>query len=195
MPIVKASGAKEHVALLRRRLPEEKAQHCIFVAEFVSSFAEKVGVDHDLAVTAGLLHDLCRTLENEEMLRRARAYGVAIREWHEAKPNLLHGPVAAAEVRNELGLDDPDLFDAIFWHTTGRPGFSRLGQALYVADFAEPTRDYPEAARTREILRREGFEAALRYAAETRLMFHRKKAVLDPTSAAFLDWVNQEFGT
>ncbi|HNR32115.1 MAG TPA: bis(5'-nucleosyl)-tetraphosphatase (symmetrical) YqeK [Candidatus Hydrogenedentes bacterium] len=194
MPIIRAPGAKAYVALLHQRVPEKKAQHAIFVAEFVSSFAERVGVDHDLAVTAGLLHDLCRTLENEEMLRRARAYGIVVQPWHEAKPNLLHGPVAAEEIRRELAVDDPDVYDAVYWHTTGRPRFCRLGQALYVADFAEPTRDYAEAARTRELLRREGFEAALRYAAEARLRFHRDTAVLDPTSAAFHAWVEEEFG-
>ncbi len=191
MPIVKTPGAKEFVALVRGRLPAEKAQHCIFVAEFVSSFADQAGVDHDLAVTAGLLHDLCRTLDNEELTRRARTFGIPIRPWHEAKPNLLHGPVAAAEIRYELGLDNPDVFDAVYWHTTGRPGFSRLGQALYVADFSEPARRYPEAARTREMLRRDGFEAALRYAAETRLLFHQNKAVLDPASGEFLHWLNE----
>ena len=193
MSMISAAGAREYVQLLRKRLPDKRAQHAIFVAEYLSSFAERAGVDHDRAVTAALLHDLCRTLDNEEMLRRAREYGIPLSEVHHARPNLLHGPVAAEELRHEMGIDDPDVYEAIYWHTTGKPDFCRLGLALYVADFAEPGRDYEEARITRELLRKQGFDAALRYAAAMRWEFHKRKDVCDPAGGQFLRWVEEVF--
>jgi predicted HD superfamily hydrolase involved in NAD metabolism len=194
MPIVSVPRYREFVSLLRKRLPGKRASHCIFVAEYIGSFAAKAGVDHDRAVTAGLLHDLCRTLTNEEMIQRARAYEIPIDDIAAERPILLHGPVAAEEIRRELDVDDEEIYEAIYWHTTGRPGLGRMGQALYVADFAEPTRTYPEAARTREILRADGFDAALRFVAETKSMMASKKATRSPDGEAFLLWLEKELG-
>lgn len=192
--MIEVPGAKGYVELLRKRLPAKRAQHAVFVAEYISSFAERAGVDRNLAVTAALLHDICRTLDNTEMLRRARAYGISMTELYLKKPSLLHGPVAAEELRQEMGINEPDVYEAVYWHTTGRPGYCRLGQALYVADFAEPSREYEQAQVTRELLRKESFEAALRYAAATRWEFHKRKDVCDPSGWEFLCWVEKEFG-
>lgn len=194
MPIVDAPRHREFVRLLRQELPPAKASHCVFVAEYLSSFAPGLGLDNAEAVTAGLLHDLCRTLDNATMLARAREYGIDISEAQAAHPNLLHGPVAAARCRHELRVDSPAVCDAIHWHTTGRPGLGRLGQALYVADFAEPTRPYPEAAAARELLRKEGFDEALYFVAHCKRAFFSDKGVNDPLAEGFYLWVQQAAG-
>lgn len=194
MPIVKSPRAKEHLKLIRKRLPEGKVTHCVFAAEYISSFAPALGIDHDLAVDAALLHDICRMLEANEMLERAEYFGLPITDLHRKKPVLLHGPVAAEEIRNELGLDDPDLYEAVYWHTTGKPGLGSLALALIIADFAEPGRDYPESAHARELLRREGFGPALSYVAEARLTFNKRRTVSDPMAEEFLDWVRGKYG-
>ena len=72
VPIAKMPRYKEFHHLLRDRLPEAKVSHCVFVAEYAASLAKTAGVDHDDAVTAGLLHDLCRTMPGDELLRQAR---------------------------------------------------------------------------------------------------------------------------
>jgi 2-amino-4-hydroxy-6-hydroxymethyldihydropteridine diphosphokinase len=40
-----------------------------------------------------------------------------------------------------------DLLDAIRWHTVGYAGWSRVGRALYMADFLEPGRQFARADR------------------------------------------------
>jgi len=128
------------------------------------------------------------------LLRRAEVFGLSINEYQLQKPTLLHGPVAAEECRRDLGIQDPDHYDALYWHTTGRPGYCRLGQALYFADFAEPTRGYAEARTAREVLRHEGFDEALLYVARTKIAFLRKRAVMDPNTEAFVVWLDGEIG-
>lgn len=194
MPIVSTPRYKEFVRLLRQELPPAKASHCVFVAEYLSSFAAGLGLDHDEAVTAGLLHDLCRAQDDHRLLAQAEEYGLALSDAQRAHPNLLHGPVAAERCRRELGVASPAVHEAIFWHTSGRPGLGRLGQALYVADFAEPTRPYPEAKQARELLRKEGFDEALFFAAHAKRAFLQVKGIDDPMAEGFHLWVRQAIG-
>lgn len=193
MPIAKDPRYKEYLHLLRARLPEKKVSHCIFVAEYLSSFAPGLGMDHGEAVAAGLLHDLCRAVPGEELLQKARAYRLPLGELQLERPLLLHGPVAAEELRREHDVRAEPVYEAIYWHTTGRPGLGRLGQALILADFAEPTRPYPEAAQAREMLRKRGFEAALLYAVHAKLDYVRRKHAADPDGPAFYLWLEQEY--
>ncbi len=193
MPIARMSRYKEFLQLIRERLPDEKVSHSIFVAEYAASLAVKAGVPHDEIVTAGMLHDLCRTETPEVLLTRARGYGIDISEVALEAPMLLHGPVAAEECREELGLWDDDVYAAIFWHTTGCAGLGRIGQLLFLADFSEPTRKFPEAAEARGIARKSGFEPALRYAARAKLDYLRGREVLDHNLEDFVLWIEQEY--
>ena len=191
MPIVKMARYKEFTELIGKRLSSDKYSHSVFTAEYISSFAESIGVDHDQAVTAGLLHDLCRTMSAEELLQRAREYQVEMSEVQRALPMLLHGPVAAEECRRELGIDDA-VYEAIYWHTTGRPKLGLLGLGLYVADFSEPRRSSVEAKRARAILEGEGFPAALGYVSDCRHDFLRGAECVEATSEAFYLWLQKE---
>lgn len=190
MPVARCPMAKIYLQALRERLPEQRVRHCVFTAEYLASFAPSIGLDHDEAVTAGLLHDYSRDLDKDAFLEEARRLRLPLSEIHLAKPSMLHGPVAAELCRKEFGISEP-VYEAIYWHTTGRPGLGRLGQALYVADFAEPGRTFEEAAETRSRLRKSGFDDALRYVAEMKVHFNREKPVIDPNTEAFLLWLKK----
>ncbi|MFP4502740.1 MAG: bis(5'-nucleosyl)-tetraphosphatase (symmetrical) YqeK [Candidatus Hydrogenedentota bacterium] len=192
--LLEAHRAEAFLAALRQRLPEKKVRHCISVTGHLLACSEDMGLDFDASVAAGLLHDYARALDNAEMLRRANACGIAVNGGQRARPKLLHGPVGAAEIARDFGIEDEAVLEAVHWHTTGIPGVGRLAQALYVADFSEPMRPYPEAEEARTILACAGFDAALCYVAETKLRFHEQKGAADPHSMAFAAWVIAEFG-
>lgn len=181
----------EYLALLRKRLPEKKVRHSLSVAECLASFAPAIGLPAEQAVTAGMLHDICRAWDDDKMLRKAEQYGLLIDIAERNKPNLLHGPVAAEQCRRKLDIDDTDIYEAIFWHTTGRPGLNLLGQALYCADFAEPLRGNGAAAHARALLQSGDFDAALRHTAREKVGFFRNKGVDTARSEAFLQWVEE----
>ena len=178
------------MATLVAMLPEKRVRHVLGVAETAVDIARRFGLDEEKLETAALLHDLCRALSNAELLERAEEYALPISDVQRAKPMLLHGPVAAEEAQRGLGVTDPEVYEAIYWHTTGTPGLGRVGQALYIADFAEPTRTYPEAAEARALLDTEGFDATLRFVARQKCAnAHKKKAGADPNTRSFLDWL------
>lgn len=58
----------------------------------------------------------------------------------------LHGPAAATRLAAD-GERREDLLDAIRWHTVGFAGWTRVGRALYMADFLEPGRQFARADR------------------------------------------------
>ena len=189
MPIVHSPRAKHFLSVLRQRLSDETVSHCVFTAEFMASCANQAGIANDQAVAAGLLHDLCKEMADDDLLATARKYKIAPNETQQAKPALLHGPIAAEECLRFLNVEDAAVYEAIYWHTTGRPGFGKVGLALYLADFAEPMRKRPEAAEARLILRKDGFGKALRFVADSRLEHLRAKTHRDPISEQFHAWL------
>jgi predicted HD superfamily hydrolase involved in NAD metabolism len=64
---------------------------------------------------------------------------------------VLHGPIAAAFLEREFGIDDEEIADAIRYHTTGRPGMGLLEQVVCLADAVEPGRAYPGVERLRQL--------------------------------------------
>ena len=47
---------------------------------------------------------------------------------------------------------DPDeVYEAIFWHTTGKADMTTLEKILYVADYMEPNRTFEGVERLREL--------------------------------------------
>jgi len=184
--------ANEFIGLLRERLSDRTYRHCIGTGEFMSKLAPHAGLDREAAVTAGLLHDLCKGLDDATMLAKALEYDISVGETQRHKPGLLHGPVAAEEIRRTLGLEDEDIREAIRWHTTGCPNWCPLGLALYVADFAEKTREHDESAEAREILDKQGFREALLFVSRRKLDYVRKKPHVDSTTEAFHAWLETE---
>jgi len=191
MSILKAPRAAEFIALLQQNLPESTLRHTISVAAWMDAFAGDAGLDRHEAVYAGLLHDLCKKWRGDDLLKAAQEFEIQLTEAQQKRPKLLHGPVAAEVAKQRLGLDSEAVYDAIYWHTTGRSGLGRLGQALYFADFSEPFRTMPEAKIARDLLQQKDFDTALRYVAEKKLEYVQRKANCDPATTEYLKWLIQ----
>ena len=88
---------------------------------------------------AGRWHDALRDAPEAEL----RAL---VPELEQVPAGLLHGPAAAARLQHE-GERRVDVLEAIRWHTVGCAGWSRVGRALYMADFLEPGRTFSRADR------------------------------------------------
>ncbi len=87
---------------------------------------------------AGRWHDALRDAPAEELRAIVPEMG--------EPASMLHGPAAAAMLARD-GEARGDVLDAIRWHTVGRPAWSKVGQALYMADFLEPGRSFARAER------------------------------------------------
>ncbi|HBF36908.1 MAG TPA: phosphohydrolase [Firmicutes bacterium] len=139
---------------LSKHVSEKRLAHCIRVEETAIMLAARFGVETKLVTQAALLHDLCREYAEDLLLKLAINFGIVINDIEQNEPILLHGSVAAAIAQNELGIHQPEVLEAITFHITGAPKVSNLTKLIYISDFIEPGRTFPEAV----ILRKAAFE-------------------------------------
>lgn len=127
---------------LQKTLTPKRYKHVINVAETAFKLALSYGVDPVKAYTAGLLHDCAKFYSDEEILMEAEKYGIVPEPAELATPcNLLHSKVGSFIAAEKYCIEERDILDAIYYHTTGRPGMSILEEIIYAADILEPGRD------------------------------------------------------
>ena len=107
-----------------------------------SHLAKIYGADIEKAEFAGRYHDIAKCFDQEQMDECVRKYGISS-EFIGSKA-LAHSKVAAEILRQDYGVDDEDVLNAVRSHTTGRKGMSLLEEIVYVADAIEDNRNYPE---------------------------------------------------
>ncbi len=145
-------------------LSEKRFRHTMNVAEEARRLAEIWGEDAEKAYVAGLIHDLGKEVPREETKRILFEKG-EIDEPSGAFPDVaLHGFLGAYIAKERFGICDEDILSAARYHTTGRLSMSLLEKIIYVADFTEPGRKFPQAAEVRKISERDIDEAVLREA-------------------------------
>lgn len=74
---------------------------------------------------------------------------------------LWHAVASSAYAQNELDIYDPEILNAIRYHTTARRGMSPLEQVIYLADVTSSERDYPGVQRMR-LLAEKSLKEAMR---------------------------------
>ncbi|MBO4420623.1 MAG: nicotinate-nucleotide adenylyltransferase [Lachnospiraceae bacterium] len=127
---------------LQKTLTPKRYKHVINVAETAFKLALSYGVDPVKAYMAGLLHDCAKFYSDEEILKEAEKYGIVPEPAELATPcNLLHSKVGSFIAAEKYCIEERDILDAIYYHTTGRPGMSILEEIIYAADILEPGRD------------------------------------------------------
>lgn len=123
-------------------LKHKRIPHVLGTEQEAIRLAERYGADVEKARRAALLHDCTKKLEMEEQLALCEQYGIQLDELEQVALKLLHSKTGAAIARDVFGVDD-ELYSAIWYHTTGRAGMTLLEKIIYLADYIEPTRDFP----------------------------------------------------
>lgn len=109
------------------------------------------GEDEDIARAAAILHDCTKYLELDEQLYLCHKYGIMLDELEQRAVKLLHSKTGAGVARHMFGMPDA-VYDAIFWHTTGKADMTMMEKILYIADYMEPNRDFDGVERLRELV-------------------------------------------
>lgn len=170
----------------------QRFEHSVRVARTARSLALKLGENAEKAYLAGILHDIARDFEPQELVRVALEEGIILRREDLINPIVCHGKVAAALSKKTLGVEDDDILNAISSHVTGRRGWTRLEQLVYLADKIEPGRDYPGVEKIRELVERQDFYGALwESLADSIIYLVRNKRFLDPETVVVFNEVTQ----
>ncbi len=94
---------------------------------------------------AGLLHDITKNLSTEEHLALCDEYGIKINKKH-ISPKLLHAKTGCELARRKFGADivDDEVYNGIFYHTTGREEMTLFEAIIYLADYIEENRTFSD---------------------------------------------------
>ena len=122
--------------VLQKRVP-----HIRGTEEEAVRLAKHWGADVTIAQRAAILHDCTKYLELEPHLELCRKYGVELDELEQRAVKLLHSKTGACIAKYIFGEPD-EVYDAIFWHTTGKADMTLMEKILYMADYIEPNRDF-----------------------------------------------------
>ena len=129
-----------------KRLPHIKGTE-----ETAVALAKFWGVDPDMARRAAILHDCTKYWELEEQVACCDKYGIELDELERVSVKFLHSKTGAALAKYVFGEPDA-VFDAIYCHTTGKPGMNTFEKILYLADYMEPTRDFDGVEAMRKLV-------------------------------------------
>ena len=135
------------------KLPPGLQAHINRVSDIARELAPLHGVDPDRAALGMLAHDVARAMPNQELLRHAAEFNLPVTLVERQMPVMLHGPVGAEILQREDGLTEEDLYQAVYWHTTGHPSLDRLGKVVFLADKLDPLKisRYPYLPFLREL--------------------------------------------
>lgn len=136
---------------LKTELLEKRFVHSIGVMECAVELARLYGADEQKAAIAGLLHDCAKNYSKDDMIALCEKYRIHLDDVVKKATGLIHGLLGAEVARREYGVDDPDIYDAIYYHTVGKPDMSLLTQIIYIADGIEKNRHYDGVDRIRAL--------------------------------------------
>lgn len=125
------------VEKLRNYLTPQRFSHTYYVVKRgLEICAEQ---ERDKVFVACLLHDCAKYIMPIDYAR----YGFV--KPSDMPESVVHSFLGVEVAKQDFGVTDPEILDAIAYHTTGRPNMSRLEKIVYVADKTEESRPYPLA--------------------------------------------------
>lgn len=130
-----SSYAREHEK-------ESRYSHSLRVAETGRYMCGLYGLDGLKGYFAGLAHDICKDMGEENMTALCRKEGWDLSEDEIQFPSLIHGKAAAVVLKDDFGVDDPEILEAVAFHTLGSPEASDLAKVVFAADKIEPGRPH-----------------------------------------------------
>ncbi len=164
--------------------PQLLIEHCERVREVCLKLAQRWGVSTEKAQFVALTHDIARDLSPQELLSLARRFSLFRDDVDMQHPILLHGPVAAAILKYQWGVDDEEVLEAVICHTSGCVEMSPLAKILFLADKTEEEKanSRPGLDNIRELAEKDLDRAVLEMM-DRLILFHvEKKHLIHPTS-------------
>ena len=144
---------------MKDNLKESRYIHSFGVEKMATELAKIYGADVEKAAFAGKYHDIAKCFDEEKMNEYILKYDIDKKYLNNVP--LAHSKVAAEILKNEYGVTDEDVLNAVRSHTTGRPDMSLLEEIVYVSDAIEENRNYPELKSLQELARKDLDKACL----------------------------------
>lgn len=134
---------------LKQNLLPKRYNHSIGVADEAKRLASLYGADLEKAYIAGLSHDCAKNFDEEKQRELYDKYGVEP-EKRVLEQKLVHSDLGSLYAKYEYGINDEEILSAIKYHTTAKADMTLMEKIIYIADFTEPNRTFPDVDILRE---------------------------------------------
>ena len=114
--------------------------HSRNVALLSWDLCKRFGLDPLKGYLAGISHDICKSMNDEDIMLLAKKDGQEISKQEKKKPSLLHGRAGAVFVQEKFGINDNAIIEAIRLHTVGDENMGDSAKVVYIADKIEVSR-------------------------------------------------------
>lgn len=141
----------EMIVKVSEMVDADRFAHSMGVAEMAVKLAQKYGADEKKAEIAGILHDCAKNLPKDESIRLCEEAGIVLDPICYIEKGLVHAYAGAHLVKTVFGVDDDEIYDAIYFHTTGHADMPLLTKIIYIADMIEPGRTILGVEQMREL--------------------------------------------
>ena len=169
---------------LRGMVGEKRFAHSLGVRDTAALLAEKYGVDIEKARIAGILHDCAKDIPKPEAFARCEEAGIKLKPVCYIEKGLVHSYLGAHIAKTEFDIEDPEILDAIYYHTTGHEDMPLLTKIIYLSDMIEPGRNIPNVKELRQIALKDIDEALILSINSTICHVIQKGSVLDCDTVA-----------
>ena len=152
----------EMIEKVKRSLPEKRWDHTRKVVLTGLKLNAELGLPTEKVFVSCLLHDC---MKYSEVVHAGVPQDVV-------GTKVMHAFNGAEEARISFGVTDPDVINAIRYHTTGRKNMSTLEKLVYLADMIEPNRHFDGVDELRALTKKDfelGFAECIRRSYESLL--------------------------
>ena len=157
---------------LCKKLKENRYLHSLSVANLMYEIALSNKLDNPLKYyICGLLHDVGKYEDEKSEFKIMKEN---FKEYLNLPQYAYHSFVGAYLVKNDLGIDDNDILEAIKFHTTGNANMNIISKILFAADKIDPLRNYDSSYMIKMV--KENFETGfIEVVKETKIFLKNKK--------------------
>lgn len=134
---------EEYKKKLKKDLKPQRYQHTMNTVFKAMELSMGTSADKDVVFIASLLHDCAKyKTPSKNQLEELKDFLDC--------PAIIHAPLGAIIAREEYGINDERVLNAIKYHSTGRAGMSIEEMIVCLADAIEDGREYPNVDYVRE---------------------------------------------
>lgn len=131
-------------------IDKKRQPHVEGCMEQAVHLAKKYGINEDTAEQAALFHDITKNRDYDGQLKLIKKYDLDFDEQMLSIPKILHAVTGAGFAKDKFGVSN-EIYDAIRYHTTGKPNMTTLEKIIFLADVTEKTRDFPGVDELRKL--------------------------------------------
>jgi len=171
------------------KMSAKRFRHVLGVEDTAIKLAQRYMENEEKASIAALVHDYAKERDDKEMIELIRSNGLD-EDMITFGNNIWHGIAGAELIKQELGIHDEEILNAVRRHTTGDVEMTMLDKIIYVADYIEPNRTQPKVDEARR-LAFENINGAVEFETKQTLLYLiEKQALVYPkTIDTYNKWV------